>query len=188
MEAVLAERLSPTEQDRQIELTVQRERPRLLAFIRRRIKDAAEAEDILQDTLYELVLAYRLLQPVEQVGAWLARVARNRIVDRFRRRAIRAGAAEPDAAPAPELLPTADAGPEAAAWRAALLEQLAAALAQLPEEQRAVFIAHELEGSSFRELAARTGVSINTLLARKHYATRALRARLRSAWNDWLLS
>jgi RNA polymerase sigma factor (sigma-70 family) len=188
MQAAFAERLTPAEQDRQLELTVQRERPRLLRFIRRRIADVAEAEDILQDTLYELVLAYRLLQPVEQAGAWLARVARNRIVDRFRRRAVRAQGAEAPPAVTPELLPAPDAGPEAAALRSALLEQLAAALAQLPAEQRAVFVAHELEGVSFRELAVRSGVSVNTLLARKHYAVRALRARLRDVWDDWLLS
>jgi RNA polymerase sigma factor (sigma-70 family) len=185
MEAALDGPLSTPEQDREIELTVRRERPRLLAFIRRRIADATEAEDVLQETLYELVLAYRLLQPIEQAGAWLAQVARNRIIDRFRRRALQkpAQAAAEEAA---ELLPATNEGPEAVTLRAALLEQLATALARLPAEQRAVFVAHELAGESFKEMAARTGVSVNTLLARKHYATRALRKQLQSVWDDWL--
>jgi RNA polymerase sigma factor (sigma-70 family) len=191
MTAALAQALNPSQQDRQIELTVRRERGRLLGFIRRSVADAAEAEDILQETLYELVLAYRLMQPVEQVGAWLTRVARNRIIDRFRRRTLRRAAAEvPDEAEAAgntlaELLP-AGADPEAAAMRAMLLAEIEAALAELPPEQREVFVAHELEGVSFRELAARSGVSTNTLLSRKHYATRFLRQRLQAAWDDWL--
>jgi RNA polymerase sigma factor (sigma-70 family) len=188
MDAVHARPLTPAQQDRQIALTVQRERPRLLAYIRRRIADVAEAEDILQDTLYELVVAYRMLQPVEQAGAWLARIARNRIIDRFRRRALRARVHEAaeQAGALSDLLPAAEAGPEAAAVRAALLERLATALAELPASQRAVFVAHELEGISFQELAARSGVSLNTLLSRKHYATRFLRQRLQAAWDDWL--
>jgi RNA polymerase sigma factor (sigma-70 family) len=193
MEAALAQTLTAPQQNRQIELTVQRERGRLLAFIRRRIADAAEAEDILQETLYELVLAYRLVQPVEQAGAWLARVARNRIIDRFRRRR---GQPQADAAATAaqagevleELLPATAGDPEVAAMRAALLAEIEAALAALPREQREVFIAHELEGVSFRELAARSGTSINTLLARKHYATQYLRERLQRAWEDWLMT
>ena len=191
MQAALAQTLTPPQQDRQIELTVQRERGRLLAFIRRRIADAAEAEDILQETLYELVLAYRLLQPVELAGAWLMRVARNRIIDRFRRtRAqLQADATGTEARDVLEdLLPATAGDPEAAAMRAALLAEIEAALAALPREQREVFIAHELEGVSFRELAARTGTSINTLLARKHYATQHLRERLQRAWEDWLMT
>ena len=193
MEAALAQTLTAPQQNRQIELTVQRERGRLLAFIRRRIADAAEAEDILQETLYELVLAYRLVQPVEQAGAWLARVARNRIIDRFRRRR---GQPQADAAATAaqagevleELLPATAGDPEVAAMRAALLAEIEAALAALPREQREVFVAHELEGVSFRELAARSGTSINTLLARKHYATQYLRERLQRAWEDWLMT
>jgi RNA polymerase sigma factor (sigma-70 family) len=194
MAAALAQALNPSQQDRQIELTVRRERGRLLGFIRRSVADAAEAEDILQETLYELVLAYRLTRPVEQVGAWLMRVARNRIIDRFRRKALRRAAeAVPDAQDTggsvlEELLPTAAADPEAAAVRAMLLEEIEAALAELPPEQREAFVAHELEGVSFRELAARTGLSTNTLLARKHYATRYLRQRLQAAWDDWLMT
>jgi len=192
MLAVLSEPLTPAQQDREIAATVRRERARLMAFIRHRIADAAEAEDILQDTLYELVLAYRLLQPVEQMGAWLARVARNRIIDRFRRRRT-TGEPAPSAVVAAEegaltdLLPAADAGPEAQVIRSILLAEIEAALAALPPEQRAVFVAHELNGVSFRELAQRSGLSINTLLARKRYAVRFLRRRLQAAWDDWLL-
>jgi RNA polymerase sigma factor (sigma-70 family) len=192
MEAALTEPLTRFEQDRAIALTVQRERGRLLAFIRASIADAADAEDILQDTLYELVAAYRMLQPVEQAGAWLVRVARNRIIDRFRRKALRAAPA-PETADAgagglADLLPAADGDPESAVIRELLLAEIEGALAELPREQRAVFIAHELEGLSFRELAARTGVSINTLLSRKRYAMRFLRGRLQAAWDDWLMT
>jgi RNA polymerase sigma factor (sigma-70 family) len=196
MQAALTEPLTQPEQDRAIAATVQRERATLLAFIRRRIADAADAEDILQEALYELVVAYRMMQPVEQVGAWLVRVARNRIIDRFRRKAVRAApAAVAESAEADgggsglgDLLPAANDDPESAAIREVLLAEIERSLAELPREAREVFIAHELEGVSFRELAARTGVSVNTLLARKHRATRFLRARLQAAWDDWLLT
>ena len=195
MQAALSEPLTLSQQDREISATVRSERARLLAYIRRWIADAAEAEDILQESLYELVLAHRMMQPVEQAGAWLVRVARNRIIDRFRRRAGRqqrleqsAGDTEAFDGALADLLPAADAGPEAAAMRALLLAEIETALAQLPPEQREVFIAQELEGISFRELAERLGVSINTLLSRKRYAVRFLRARLRTVWDDWLMS
>ena len=193
MQAALSEPLSLPQQDRDISATVHRERGRLLAYIRRWIADAAEAEDILQESLYELVLAYRMMQPVEQAGAWLARVARNRIIDRFRRRSSRPRAV---AAPADEedpgasladLLPAAAAGPEAEVMRDILLKEIEAAVAELPDEQREVFIAHELDGVSFRELARRSGVGVNTLLSRKRYAVRYLRERLRAAWDEWLM-
>ena len=192
MQAALSEPLIPSQQDRELSATVRRERGRLLAYIRRWIADTAEAEDILQEALFELVLAYRMLQPVEQAGAWLARVARNRIIDRFRRggrfRPPEARADEDDAAGGglAELLPAADGGPEAAAMRQVLLAEIEAALAELPAEQREVFVAQELDGVSFRELARRTGVSINTLLSRKRYAVRFLRTRLQGAWDEWL--
>jgi len=194
MQAALSEPLILSQQDREISATVRSERARLLAYIRRWIADAAEAEDILQESLYELVLAHRMMQPVEQAGAWLVRVARNRIIDRFRRRSahehrLEQRAAEADAVDGAlaDLLPAADTGPEAAAMRALLLAEIETALAQLPPEQREVFIAQELEGISFRELAERLGVSINTLLSRKRYAVRFLRARLRTVWDDWLM-
>jgi len=193
MQAALSEPLSLPQQDRDIAATVHRERGRLLAYIRRWIADAAEAEDILQESLYELVLAYRMMQPVEQAGAWLARVARNRIIDRFRRRSSRPRAV---AAPADEedpgasladLLPAAAAGPEAEVMRDILLKEIEAAVAELPDEQREVFIAHELDGVSFRELARRSGVGVNTLLSRKRYAVRYLRKRLQAVWDEWLM-
>lgn len=185
--AAISDRMS---QDRQIAAAVVRERGRLLAFIRRRIDDAAEAEDILQEALYELVVAERLAQPVEQIGAWLMRVARNRIIDRFRKkRPEQLGLAAGDSDEEPvleELLPAADGTPETAAMRALLLEEIEAALAELPREQREVFIAQELDGLTFRELAERSGVSINTLLSRKRYAVRQLRERLQAVYEDWL--
>jgi len=193
MDAALPGPAGLSQQDRDISTTVRRERGRLLAYIRRWIADAAEAEDILQESLFELVVAYRMMQPVEQAGAWLARVARNRIIDRFRRAAARPTPAVPadadDAAGGlAELLPAADGGPEAAVMRGILLAEIEAALAELPPEQREVFMAQELEGVSFRELAQRSGVSINTLLSRKRYAVRFLRERLQQAWDDWLMT
>ena len=192
MEALLSEPLTPAQQDREIAATVQRERGRLLAFIRHRIADAAEAEDILQETLFELVLAYRVMQPVERAGAWLARVARNRIIDRFRRRREVALGAQVEQVSAADtlqdLLPAPDAGPEAAVIRQILLAEVEAALGELPPEQRDVFVAQELNGVSFKELAARSGVSINTLLSRKRYAVQFLRRRLKAAWDDWLMT
>jgi RNA polymerase sigma factor (sigma-70 family) len=193
MGAALTDRLTVSAQDREIASTVQRERGRLLAFIRRRIADAAEAEDVLQDALYELVLAYRMMQPVEQAGAWLTRVARNRIIDRFRSKS-RERLTGPPATEGAELdeafedlLPAADGGAESSVIRELLLEEIEAALEELPHEQREVFVAHELDGLSFKELSARSGVSVNTLLSRKRYAVLHLQQRLRAAWDDWLL-
>jgi len=194
MDAALTDRLTASAQDREIASTVQRERGRLLAFIRRRIADAAEAEDVLQDTLYELVVAYRMTRPVEQAGAWLTRVARNRIIDRFRRKS-RERLTGPPATEDEEhdeafedLLPDPDGGAESSVIRELLLEEIEAALEELPHEQREVFVAHELDGLSFKELSARSGVSVNTLLSRKRYAVLHLQQRLRAAWNDWLLT
>jgi len=163
----------------------------LFQFIRRRVDDEGDAEDILQDVFYELIAAYRLLQPIEQVGAWLYRVARNRIVDRFRRRKPEAlsdpvmDAADENTYLLEDLLPSPDLGPEAAYARSALLEELDAALGELPVEQRDVFVAHELEGRSFKELAGETGLSINTLLSRKRYAVLYLRQRLRAIHDEF---
>ncbi len=188
MDTTLTCKAMMAEQDKCIAETVSRERGRLGNFIRRRVPDASEAEDILQDVFYEFVAAYRLPEPIEQVGAWLFRVARNRIIDRFRKKREE---------PLPELshqadggtwldevLPSADAGPEAAYARAVLLEEVGAALDELPKEQRAVFIAHELDGRSFKELAAESGVGVNTLLARKRYAVLHLRARLQTLYEE----
>jgi RNA polymerase sigma factor (sigma-70 family) len=182
-----------SEQDRRIAETVERERGRLRNFIRKRVANREDVEDLLQDVFFELVEAYRLMKPIEEVGAWLFRVARNRIVDRFRKKrpeSLRAAASSPvdedraDASSLEDLLPSPDAGPEAAYARSVLLEELDAALDELPEEQRFVFLAHEVHGLSFRELAAETGVNVNTLLSRKHYAVQHLRRRLRSIYDD----
>ncbi len=179
------------EQNRRISEVIQRERRRLLNFIRKRVGDQGDAEDILQDVFYELIEAYRLMQPVEQVGAWLYRVARNRIIDRFRKRKpearseITLGLDQGDALLLEDLLPSPDAGPDAVYARSVLLEELEAALEDLPENQRAVFIAHEIEGRSFKQLADETGLSVNTLLSRKHYAVLHLRRRLQAIYNEF---
>jgi RNA polymerase sigma factor (sigma-70 family) len=174
------------EQDQRISDAIAREQPRLRNFIRARVADPGDAEDILQDVFYELVAAYRLMQPVEQVGAWLFRVARNRIIDLFRKKAIRNDAAkDTEALLLEELLPSPDAGPEALFARSVLMDELDAALDELPEEQREVFVAHEIEGRSFKQLAAETGVGVNTLLSRKHYAVLHLRKRLQSIYDEF---
>lgn len=196
MNADAAETWNMAEGDRALAETFTRQRERLRAFIRRRVPDAADAEDILQDVFYELVESARLMRPIEQVGAWLLRVARNRIIDGYRRRRTRttvsldAEQETPDAdASAPTLLdvlPAANAGPDAAFARRVLLEELDAALDELPQAQRDVFLAHEIEGRSFKEISRETGVSVSTLLSRKHYAVRRLRRRLQ-AINDTFL-
>jgi RNA polymerase sigma factor (sigma-70 family) len=191
MDAALTKPPSAALQDSEIASVVRRERGRLLSFIRRRVADAAEAEDVLQEAFYELVAAYRLMQPIEQVGAWLMRVARNRIIDRFRKRRPQLlGDIVPDQedsdAALEKLLPAIEDGPDSALFRELLLEELEQALAELPREQREVFIAQELEGASFKELSARWGVGINTLLSRKRYAVLRLRERLRETHEEWL--
>jgi RNA polymerase sigma factor (sigma-70 family) len=190
MDAALVNPLSPSSQDLEIASVVRRERGRLLSFILRRVRDAAEAEDVLQEALYELVSAYRLMQPIEQAGAWLMRVARNRIIDRLRKRRPQllgdvAREGEEQESALERLLPAVEDGPDAALVRELLLEALERALEELPAEQREVFVAHELEGASFKELAARWGVGINTLLARKRYAVLRLRERLSEAYEEW---
>jgi RNA polymerase sigma factor (sigma-70 family) len=177
------------EQDQQIAETVVRERSRLRNFIRRRVPDSEDAEDILQDVFSELVEAYRLMKPIEQVGAWLFRVARNRIIDRFRKRREEPSSEQitddGEVLMLEELLPSPDAGPEAAYTRSVLLEELGDAIEELPAEQRDVFVAHEIEGRSFKEISASTAVSVNTLLSRKHYAVLHLRERLREIYNEF---
>ena len=177
------------DRDRRLSAEIERERPRLRNFIRRRVANDADVEDILQDVFSELVEAYRLMQPIEQVGAWLFRVARNRIVDGFRKRkteAIREPAQDDEETLGlHELLPSSEAGPEAAYVRGVLLEELETALGELPAEQRQVFMAHEIEGKSFKDLAAESGLSVNTLLSRKHYAVRYLRQRLQALYDEF---
>ena len=191
MDEVLKAQWRMAEQDQRISEAVDRERARLRNFIRRRVADQGDAEDILQDVFYEFVGAYRMMKPVEQVTAWLFRVARNRITDLFRRRK-REARSEPAAITGDgetvsweELLPSPDAGPHAVFARRVLLEELDAALDELPEEQREVFIAHEMMGYSFKELAAQSGVSVNTLLSRKHYAVLHLRQRLQAIYDEF---
>jgi RNA polymerase sigma factor (sigma-70 family) len=184
--------MAQDEQDHRIAETIERERGRLRNFVRSRVADELDVEDVLQDVFSELVEAYRLAKPIEQAGAWLFRVARNRIVDLFRRRR-RLAPRMPDARAEDdgeserleELLPSPDAGPEAAYARTVLIEELELALGELPAEQRAVFVAHEIEGRSFRELAAESGLSMNTLLSRKRYAVLHLRRRLESIHADF---
>ena len=180
------------EQDRQIADVIAEERPRLRNFIRRRVANEADAEDLLQDVLAEMVEAYRLLMPIEFVTGWLFRVARNRITDLFRKKRPEAfgDALSEDEdgglLDAEDLLPSSDAGPEALYLRGLLLDELRNALAELPVEQRDVFIAHELEGRSFKELAAESGASVNTLLSRKRYAVLQLRKRLQVIHEEFL--
>ena len=177
-----------------IAAAVTSETPRLRAFVRRYVADIADVEDIIQETFFELVAAYRMMQPVEQVAGWLLRVARNRIIDRFRARSRRATLIDDNAVRPAEvdpvrvldawLAPIAD-GPDAAYARGVLTDELAAALDELPPEQRDVFVAHEVEGRSFKELAASTGVGINTLLGRKHAAVKHLRRHLQSIYDEF---
>lgn len=181
--------ITTTEQDQAITATVLKERSRLWNFIRRRVADQTDADDILQDVFYEFTQAYHLPEPIEQASAWLFRVARNRIIDRFRKKKevpladLNSGDEDEDCR-LDLMLPSPDAGPEAAYTRAMLLEELQLALEELPANQREVFVAHELEGVSFKEMAANTGVSINTLLARKRYAVLYLRQRLQALYEE----
>ncbi|MFZ6745932.1 RNA polymerase sigma factor [Undibacterium sp. JH2W] len=177
------------DQDNHITETVRRERGRLGSFIRKRVADASEAEDILQDVFFELVEAYRLPEPIEQVGAWLFRVARNRIIDRFRKKKEVAlpdlGEGSDDEEWLDQILRSADGGPEAAYARNLMLAELYDALDELPEEQRDAFVGHEIEGQSFKEMSAATGLGVNTLLARKRYAVLHLRVRLQDLLEEF---
>jgi RNA polymerase sigma factor (sigma-70 family) len=179
------------EQDRRIFETFEREKRRLGNFIRKRVADEEEAKDVLQDVFYELVEAYRLMKPIERAGAWLFRVARNRIADLFRKKKPEPFSntstpnAEGETLSLEDVLPSAELGPEAAYARSILIEEIEAALDGLPPEQRRVFIAHEIEGRSFAEISAETGVNMNTLLARKRYAVLFLRRHLRAVYDEF---
>ncbi|HEX3106182.1 MAG TPA: RNA polymerase sigma factor [Terriglobales bacterium] len=178
------------EQDRRISEAVEQQRSRLRSFIGRRVADPSDVEDILQEVFFELVEAYRLMKPIETAGAWLFRVARNRIIDRFRKKKpepladVSALSNDDEPLSLEDFLPSPNAGPEAAYTRTVLIEELEAALEELPEEQRWVFIQHEIEARSFKELAAESGVSLNTLLSRKRYAVLHLRQRLQSLYDE----
>jgi RNA polymerase sigma factor (sigma-70 family) len=181
-----------TEQDRQISQVITEERSRLRNFIRKRVPDEADVEDILQDVFYKLVEANRLLMPIEYVTGWLFRVARNRITDLFRKKRPEnfADVAIEDEAgellQLEDLLPSPDAGPDALYLRSVLLDELELALGELPAEQRDVFVAHEIDGRSFKELSAESGVSVNTLLSRKRYAVLHLRERLQNICDEFM--
>ena len=189
------------EQDQRISEVVEREQSRLRNFIRRRVPDPRDAEDIMQEVFYKLVEANRLLMPIDHVTGWLFRVARNRITDLFRKKKPESfsdragdintggennwGVWDRELLQLEDLLPSLDAGPEALYARNVLLDELELAVDELPEEQRAVFVAHELEGRSFKQMAAETGVSVNTLLSRKRYAVLHLRERLQSIYDEY---
>jgi RNA polymerase sigma factor (sigma-70 family) len=186
------DRLAMLEQDLQISEIFAKERSRLRNYIRKRVPVEADVEDLLQEVFYELVRANRLLMPIDYVTGWLFRVARNRITDLFRARkpesSISAGAENEDGDPLriEDMLPSPDAGPEAIYLRRVLLHELESALGELPAEQREVFVEHELEGRSFKELSLESGVNINTLLSRKHYAVLYLRQRLLRVYNEFM--
>ncbi len=185
------------DQDGQISAIVAEERSRLRNFIRRRVPDPSDVEDIVQEVFYELVQANRLLMPIDHVTGWLFRVARNRITDLFRKKTPGSfsdaarndfsdfGDEDGDVLRIEDLLPSPDAGPEALYVRSVLLDELELALDELPEQQREVFVAHELEGRSFKELSAESGVNVNTLLSRKRYAVLHLRERLQSIYDEF---
>jgi RNA polymerase sigma factor (sigma-70 family) len=192
MDAALRKQWVMAEQDQRIAEAIDLERGRLRNFIRRRVADPSDAEDILQEVFYEFVETYRLMKPIEQAGAWLFRVARNRITDLFRKKKPDVStnelvlAQDGETLALEDLLPSRDSGPEAEYARTVLLEELEDALEELPKEQREVFLQHEVEGRSFKELALETGLSVNTLLSRKHYAVLHLRERLRDVYDEFM--
>jgi len=187
-EAVSA--ISMIEQDRQIFDVIAKERPRLRNFIRRRVPDEADVEDLVQEVFFELVQAHRLLKPIDYVTGWIYTVARNRITDLFRKRKPQPFAdlaiegEDGELLNFEDMLPSSEAGPEALYIRGVIFDALEAAIAELPADQREVFIAHEFEGRSFKELAEETGINFNTLLARKRYAVRHLRERLQTVYDE----
>jgi RNA polymerase sigma factor (sigma-70 family) len=187
----LASIAAMTEQDRRLSEIIAEQRARLRNFIRRRVPDEADVEDLLQEVFYELVRANRLLMPIEYVTGWLYRVARNRITDLFRKKKPEnfsdqaVADEEGELIEFEDLLPSPDAGPDGQYLRSVLLDELEVALAELPDEQREIFIANEIEGRSFKELSEESGVSINTLLSRKRYAVLHLRERLHSIHDEW---
>jgi RNA polymerase sigma factor (sigma-70 family) len=192
VDQALAQTGPMAQQDQRISEVVRREQSRLLNFIRRRVPDPRDAEDVLQDVFYKLVEANRLLMPIDHVTGWLFRVARNRITDLFRKKrpesfsdAAVANQEADELLQFEDLLPSPDAGPETLYARSVLLDELELAIDELPEEQREVFVAHELEGRTFKEIAAQTGVPLNTLLSRKRYAVLHLRERLQTIYDEF---
>jgi RNA polymerase sigma factor (sigma-70 family) len=189
----LASIIRMTERDRQITAIIASEASRLRNFIRKRVPNEADAEDLLQEVFFEVIEAYRLMEPVRQWSAWMFQVARNRIIDLFRKKRLEEFPNHPAAVSGEglplmleDVLPSPDAGPAEAYARSILLDEIEEALEELPQEQREVFIAHEVEGYSFKEMAARTGASVNTLLSRKHYAVVHLRRRLQAIYDEFV--
>jgi len=181
------------EEDKDLSEVLAEERGRLRDFIRQRVPNEADAEDLLQEVFYEVIAAYRLMAPVERWGAWMFRVARNRIIDRFRKKRPESMGSESTVASEggdrlllEDVLPSPDAGPLAAYARSVLLDAIEEAIEELPDEQRLVFVAHEIDGESMKEIARRTGVNLNTVLSRKHYAVIYLRERLRDIHDDFV--
>ena len=192
VEAGTGPELMTREQDLRIAEVFRREQARLRNFIRRRVANPLDAEDILQDVFSRLVEANRLLMPIDHVTGWLFRVARNRITDLFRKKqpehfaeVTTSTGDDDDRLALEDWLPSPDAGPDAQYARELLLDELELAIDELPEPQRDVFIAHEIDGHSFNEIAATTGVNVNTLLSRKRYAVQRLRERLRRAYDEF---
>ena len=193
MDEALSKLRPMADQDQRISQVVNQERSRLLNFIRRRVPDPRDADDILQDVFYELVEANRLLMPIDHITGWLFRVARNRIIDLFRKKksvlfsdlGFADEGENEDSLHFEDLLPSPDAGPDAVYARGVLLAAFDLAISELPSEQREVFVAHEIEGLSFKEITARTGVGMNTLLSRKRYAVLHLRERLQDIYDDF---
>lgn len=180
---MLAMTRNRAEQDQLLSWTFEKERRRLLAFIRGRIPKEVDAEDLLQDVFYELLEAYRMMKPVAHAGAWMMQVAKNRITDLFRR-GKKEVVEDAGARILEDLLPSPDAGPDALYARGVLLAEIASALGELPASQREVFLAHEIDGRSFADISAETGVGVNTLLSRKHYAVKRLRNRLQRIYDE----
>ncbi len=185
-----------TEQDDRLQQAVREQRGKLLSFIRRRIPDQEDAEDVLQDVFFELVQSYRLVKPVEQMAAWLFRVARNKIIDRYRRpkpASLEEAAAYHSAADSDEpllladVLPAPDDSTETAMARETIMEAILDALDELPPAQREVFVWHEFDGKTFRQMAEETGVPLKTLISRKHYAVQQLRTKLQALYTDLFL-
>ncbi len=183
MDDVLAMNQDRVEQDQRLASAFERKRRRLLTFIRRGIPDEIDAEDLLQDVFYELVESYRMMKPVVHAGAWMMQVARNRITDLFRR-GKKEVVDDRGGRILEEMLPSRDAGPDALYARGILLAEIEAALGELPPSQREVFLAHEIDGRSFAETSAETGVRVNTLLSRKRYAVKRLRNRLQRIYEE----
>src|ERR1035437_8513463 len=181
-------------QNQSIQETVKKESPRLLDFIRKRIPNADDAEDILQDVFYQLVEMNRLMKPIEEVTAWLFTVARNKITDRFRKKKPESlekqlsyrKEEEGEMLNIADLLPSTDDSQDMKMFRSAVMEEFEDALDELPKEQREVFMFHEIDGKSFKEIAEITGDSVNTLLSRKRYAVLFLRERLRKLYDELL--